>query len=384
MEVSAPHQTITHPQAGTTDALLTQVEDRRREIRADGYAMSVGELASLYSDGEMIINPRFQRFFRWTDERKTALVESILLGIPLPPIFVSIGPDGVWEVVGGLRRMSTIFQAMGKLRPEHGAAPLKFTKARYLGELEGRGWEDLPKPLQLDFRRAKIHVSIILRGGDRRAQYDLFERLNTGGSLLSEQEARNCLLVMENEAFFNWLEELSEHREFQECVAVGDRLENEGYHKELVSRFLIFSGIREEELKGIGDIGPFVNDRMLEMAGEDSARLDERARVFMDTFAVLGAPTIGDRAFKRHSAADGRFKGSFLTSPFEAAACGIAHHLSLGAGVNDFPADAVLRKIEDMWASADGLRSVSGIGFKAASRLLRTIPYGRERFRPGA
>lgn len=367
-----------------SDALLAQVEGRRREIRTDSYGVSIGELATLYSDGEMIINPSFQRFFRWTDWQKTSLVESILLGIPLPPIFVSTDQNGVWEVVDGLQRLSTIFQVMGKLKPEHNrsASPMRFTRAKYLEELEGRGWDDLPKPLQLDFRRARIDVNIILRDEDQRAKYDLFERLNSGGAHLSEQELRNCLLVMENEAFYNWLVELSEYPAFQACAAVSDRYEDQGYHKELVSRMLIFSDMTEESLKKIGDMGPFINEEMLKMANEDPAHWEARAKVFKDTFTILGASDIGDLAFKRYAPVRERFKGAFLISPFEVVACGIAYHLGRGAKTGDFPTNAVLNKIKGMWEDGGEMENIKAAGRKGANRLPRTIPYGRELFSP--
>ena len=70
-------------------SLIDEIDLRRREIRTDGYAMSIGEWISLYEKKELDIHPEFQRFFRWSDTQKTNLIESILLGIPLPPIFVS-------------------------------------------------------------------------------------------------------------------------------------------------------------------------------------------------------------------------------------------------------------------------------------------------------
>ena len=98
--------------------LSAEIEARRREIRTDGYAMSIGEWVSLYEKGELDIHPEFQRFYRWSDTQKTNLIESILLGIPLPPIFVSQRSDGVWDVVDGLQRLSTIFQLLGILKDE--------------------------------------------------------------------------------------------------------------------------------------------------------------------------------------------------------------------------------------------------------------------------
>jgi len=69
--------------------------DREIEIRTGGYAMSIGEWISLYEHSEIDIHPEFQRFYRWNSTQKSNLVESILLGVPIPPIFVSQGADGV-------------------------------------------------------------------------------------------------------------------------------------------------------------------------------------------------------------------------------------------------------------------------------------------------
>ena len=66
--------------------LRSEIEARRKEIRTDAYPMSVGEWISLYERDEIDIHPEFQRFFRWTEEQKTNLIESILLGIPIPPV----------------------------------------------------------------------------------------------------------------------------------------------------------------------------------------------------------------------------------------------------------------------------------------------------------
>jgi len=82
--------------------------------------MSIGELTNLYRDGELIIRPEFQRFFRWTSIQKSRLVESILLGIPLPSIFVAQTLGGVWEVVDGLQRVSTLLELQGELKDGEG------------------------------------------------------------------------------------------------------------------------------------------------------------------------------------------------------------------------------------------------------------------------
>ncbi len=88
--------------------LNEEIAERRSEIRSDGYPMSIGELMNLYRDGELDIHPEFQRFFRWSDEQKSRLVESILLGIPIPSVFVSQREDGVWDVMPRCFHVSTL------------------------------------------------------------------------------------------------------------------------------------------------------------------------------------------------------------------------------------------------------------------------------------
>ena len=84
--------------------LKKEIAKRRQTINTAAYSMSIGELTNLYRDGELDIHPKFQRFFRWSDEQKSKLIESLLLGIPSPSIFVQQRQDGVWDMIDGLQR----------------------------------------------------------------------------------------------------------------------------------------------------------------------------------------------------------------------------------------------------------------------------------------
>lgn len=98
---------------GILMSLAEEIDARRRAIKTDGYSMSIGEIMNLYQNKELNINPNFQRMFRWRAEQKTRFIESILLGIPVPSIFVSQREDGVWDVIDGLQRLSTLFEFAG-------------------------------------------------------------------------------------------------------------------------------------------------------------------------------------------------------------------------------------------------------------------------------
>ena len=123
--------------------LNNEIDIARHNVRTDSYSMSIGELASMYEDNELEIHPAFQRVFRWSDEQKSNFIESIFLGIPIPSIFVSQRQDGVWDLVDGLQRLSTIFSFMNKLKNEEGGIREPFTPeaTKYLPSLKGRKWE---------------------------------------------------------------------------------------------------------------------------------------------------------------------------------------------------------------------------------------------------
>ena len=78
------------------ETLLKEVIKSRQEYITDGYSMSIGEIVSIYKEGEININPIFQRKFRWPDQLRSRLIESILIGVPIPSIFVYQNDKGIW------------------------------------------------------------------------------------------------------------------------------------------------------------------------------------------------------------------------------------------------------------------------------------------------
>lgn len=100
--------------------LKEEIAAKRKEIIVDSYPMSIGEIMNLYKDQELDVHPEFQRFFRWDDEQKTKLIESILLGIPIPPVFVAQRINGKWDVIDGQQRLSTILQFAKLLKKDDG------------------------------------------------------------------------------------------------------------------------------------------------------------------------------------------------------------------------------------------------------------------------
>jgi hypothetical protein len=362
--------------------LNDEVDSMRKEIRTDGYGMSIGEWISLYENKEIDIHPEFQRFYRWSEIQKSNLIESILLGIPIPPIFVSQRKEGVWDVIDGLQRLSTLYQFVGILKDENGnnVESLKLEKTKYLPSLEGKKWNDPDDPdnsftpeQRLLIKRAKIDVSIVLRESDQIAKYELFQRLNTGGASLTPQEVRNCIMVMVKPDFHKWLRVLSSHQPYQECIALSDKNISEQYDIELALRFIVFSTLDLEKYDRSKDVGEYLTDRMVEMAQDNLFDRKSAETRFRETFDHLN-DALGSNAFRRYS--DGQFKGGFLLSPFEV--------VSFGLGFNHpkFPPREVTAERTQRLYSDEEYQQWSGSGVRANSRLPHLIPLGREIFRP--
>jgi hypothetical protein len=289
--------------------------------------------------------------------------------------------DGVWDVVDGVQRLSTIFEFIGVLRDEdgHERPPLVLEKTRYLPALAKKMWKNdessddvLTQAQQLFVKRAKISVIIVLRQSSDSGKYELFQRLNSG-SPLSDQEMRNCLLVMRDKSAFRWLEELANDQSFQNCISITDRALEERYDLELLLRFIVLRRMSSENLSQVGDIGDFLTESILKLPNEPIRQLE--AHAFLRTFELL--MEIGSNVFRKFDPNRTRFTGGFLLSAFEAVALGVGYHVEEVSA----PFTNLQAKIEALWSNPNFLRYARS-GVRASSRIPAIVPLGREIFKP--
>ncbi|WP_197525161.1 DUF262 domain-containing protein [Symbiobacterium thermophilum] len=368
-------------------SLEKEIADRSQEISTDAYAMSVGELVSMYRDGELDIHPEFQRFFRWTDAQKTAFIESLLLGIPIPSIFVAETSSGTWDVIDGLQRISTVLQLMGELKDQDGnrVPPLRLRATRYLPSLQGMVWTaekegdiELPQVAKLKIKRARFDIKIILNTSDTKSKYELFQRLNTGGSIATDQEVRNCILIMVNREFYHWLNELRNNKDFQACLPLTDRQLSEQYDMELATRFIVLRRIELDGLSKIEEVGSFLTDEIIKIAEDPTFDRDEAKAAFEKTFSLL-ASTLGEDSFKRFDLEKNRPVGPFLISMFEIVALGIGYHCLTPGYSKSY--EQLVENHMKIWENPR-FTSGTGSGVRASSRIPLTIPLGRTIYAP--
>jgi hypothetical protein len=363
-------------------SLETQISSARQTIVSDGYPMSIGELTNLYKEGELVIRPEFQRFYRWTPEQKSNLVESILLGIPLPSIFVSQAETGKWELIDGLQRVSTILELQGELLDSEGEAvpALTLRSTKYLPSLDGCTWDgatsktSLSEAQRLDIKRSKIDIKIIKRQSSAATKYDLFQRLNSYGSRLTPQEMRSALLVAVSPDFFAWIERLAANQYFSNALQLSDRLIEERYDLDLVLRFFVLHNKSESDLtqSNLRDFNQVLDDESVEMAKEFPRNRRHLQDVFEATFEYI-SNNGAENVFRKWDPARREFRGSFLNTAFEVFALGLGFHVA-----NDtvFKKD-LIGVVKDFW-ELPKMRQGFATGRSTESRLSEFVPLGRD------
>lgn len=383
-------------------SLEQQIEQKRKEIYTDSYPMSIGEIINLYQDGELDIHPEFQRTYRWSITQKSKLIESILLGIPLPSFFVAQRDDGVWDVVDGLQRLSTIFSFLGIYKNEKGELeePLQLIGTKYLPALENIYWDSsiipsstslfpesssLTKKLQMAFKREKIDIKIIKKESDSNTKYELFQRLNTFGSSLSSQEVRNCMLIMIDPNIFSWLRALANNQNFRDTLTLTDRQISEEYHTELVLRFLILKNTQNITSSMLEDVGNFLTSEMiniftLESNSSESSKhfdFDSEEYIFCKTFELLNR-ALSENSFKRYE--NGKYIGAFSLSIYEILSIGLSKHLD-DYDINNNDDIKKIQEISMLLPTNDTFREASGSGTRASRRLPQFIELADQLFK---
>lgn len=313
--------------------LQDEINNARMHVHTDSYPMSIGELVNLYEDGELDIHPEFQRLYRWTNEQKSKLIESILLGIPLPSIFVAQRQDGVWDVVDGLQRISTILSFLGKLKcPEHKLLePLKLESTKYLPSLKGKVWDSKECPedeidieIKRVFKREKLDIKIIKRESEEDTKYELFQRLNTGGTKLSDQEVRNCMLLMINSDGYELLKSLALNADFIATVPISDKQTEECYAQELVLRFLVQRNSDQKTRKEHSDVRPYLDAELIRLFSNNSIiDFDTERHIFDKSFSLMNN-ALGEDVFKKYNISKEKYEGAISILIYELIVVGVS------------------------------------------------------------
>lgn len=339
--------------------LLTQLNDQKRKVDFDSYDISVKELVSMIIDSFIDIAPEYQRQFRWKPDRQSLLVESVFLGIPIPSLFMAANPDGTWELIDGVQRLSTLIHYIGdeQTRSIIGETkPLKLTGLEKLSYFNDLTYDQLPQAVQLQFLLKPLKVTTISDKSDRDIRFDLFERLNTGGVILTSQEIRSCVF---RGPFNEMLRELAEEENFRTVVKFPKERQLDGTKEEFILRFFAYF---DDYTRFQHSVRDFLNDYMK----RSTNRFDyhEKVPLFHETFTLLSE--VFPNGITRTN------RGTTPANLYEA--------VSVGAALASMEQGRLVTSNVEEWVHSEELRHLTTGATNSNPRVRARIEYCRDRF----
>lgn len=263
-------------------AAVNFLEKKQRELLTSTIDYNLESLTTLITKRVIDLAPKYQRRFRWDDARKSKLIESFLMNVPIPPIFLNEDDFGKYSVIDGKQRLSAINDFI--------SGKLTLKGLQVFKDLNGLNLFDLPVEFQNSVKiRATVRAIIILRQSDKDIKYEVFQRLNTGGVKLNAQEIRNSAFPgLLNDKIL----ELSEEKHFQKLLGIKSKVKSRIYQEmrdaELVLRFFALrknwktypGGLKNILDKFLDENKGLKEDKVLELEGEFKATLELAEIVF--------------------------------------------------------------------------------------------------------
>ena len=364
----------------TATDLIQSVDGAISRVRTRAVDVSFNELFDMYKSEELIINPDFQRLFRWSEGKQSQFVESLILELPIPPIYVIEVEDGVYELIDGLQRISSYLHFRGKhpSEPEGAERFLLLTECDVLPMLNGLGYDDLPQAIQIKLKRHFIRMEVLRRESDKRLRYHMFKRLNTGGELLSPQEIRNCTIRLLDNTFNEFLKRIVKEVHFETCMAqLTDEKREQMYLEEYALRFF---AIKNAQAKYVKDVGDFLTEYMEAVADSENStgfNYTTEEATFKTTFRVL-AEALGETAFSGVNK-QGNPMGYFSSLHFEALTQGIQSHLEQLAVADDAQKEKFKIALQELKRDGGFQNLTKGGGKNYAAALRKRIEFVDQR-----
>ncbi len=272
------------------DVETIEVASDQRKIYTELGDPEVESLHGKFKRGRLIVQPDFQRQFVWDTTKASRLVESALLAIPIPVIYISQEQDNKEYVIDGQQRLTSFFSFIDGTFPD--GADFKLTGLKVFKELNGEKYRNLTVDLQDVIRYFKVRTITFKKESDQGLKFEIFERLNTGSVSLNDQELRNCIY---RGAFNGLLKELSTEPDFTFLLGL-KRPDKRMKDIELVLRFSAFYHATYLNFKP--PMKNFLNaeaERYRNIGKDDAEQL---RTAFKNTCQIIRS-MLGKNAFKR-------------------------------------------------------------------------------------
>ena len=258
------------------------------KIRIHTKHYSLRQVVDMIGEGDIDLAPDFQRQYVWKARQRSGLIESLLLGIPLPSFYFNEDDTGRLQVVDGVQRLTTIYRYVTD-------PAVRLGEVTYLHDLEGQGFDDLATLFRRRLSSAQFVAHVIDPQTPYRVKFDIFRRINTGGTPLSAQEIRHCMSKTRSRGF---LKELVSDESF--VTATGGALINHPRmaDREVALRFVSFRLFTSDDYVQHGSFDEFLGFVTNRLDDPTSENLDSLRSDFIRGM-TNGYAVFGENAFRK-------------------------------------------------------------------------------------
>lgn len=248
-----------------------------KTVFTDKKDYTLSTIKEMFDDGDIITDPDYQRDFVYTERQSSKLVESMLMGIPIPTIYLCQENDGTWSVIDGQQRITSFVRFMKN--------QFALTGLTQLIELNGLYFKDLDKEIQRNLKQSSLRAICILKESQE-LKYEIFARLNQGAVKLKPQELRNCIY---RGTYNKMLVELSGNKYLPNLFKdKNDRMQ----YQERILRFFALRNFTEYKSSMLKTM----NEYMIQHQNDDDTKITADKELFNKTIDII-KQVLGENAF---------------------------------------------------------------------------------------
>jgi hypothetical protein len=312
-------ETTIQDEEGDDELILEQID---KKIIWQAKDFSIREFQSMKNDRDLILQPDYQRNYVATSKIASRLIESILMDVPIPVVFLAEESDGTMSIIDGQQRLTTFISFLEGKFPDNRA--FRLSSLNILSELNRKSFDDLNEQEKKKIRNTTIHSIIIKKESNPDIKFEIFERLNTGSTKLNENEIRNNLY---RGNYIDLIKNLSENKKLNNLIRKDNFKKRMGYNG-LVLRF--FSLSEKSYLNYRSPMKQFCNKELR----DNKLIMSEKLKEYKDRFEhclELVDIVFGEKSFRKYSYKDGDDSGNWImnqinTALFDIQMCGFVNY----------------------------------------------------------
>lgn len=305
--------------------LQLDTKEDQRKIIWQAKDFSIREFHTMEEDGELVLQPEYQRKYVMDATKASRLVESILMDVPIPVIYLAEEKDGTYSVIDGQQRLTSFISFIKGYFPDTKRFSLRGLKVlSHLNKLTFSDFGKIDKTLQTKVKTTTIHTIIIKKESEEDIKFEIFERLNTGSIKLNQDELRNSVY---RGNYIGLLAELEENPVLHDLIRK-DNYKKRMIYRGMILRFFAFAG--KTYLNYKPSMKQFLNKELRDNRSLNKDKENEYKELFAHALD-LTKTVFGTEAYRKYSIDEnegihGKWSQSINTALFEVQMCGFVRY----------------------------------------------------------